>query len=806
MVAMLLVPTLGPAQAAPQPQDPTWTAEWAVVGNQAKPVGALAGLERPAARPGLVLAAEEREGTFESEEHDAGHEFMAIGALWQAQMPAGAGLSLEVRSRGEGAGWGPWQALVPDPSGRDEAANDTSHSELVIGEGRYLQVRATLSRGSATTAPSLESLKLVAIDARPGPQPAAGVAAAAATGPAIISRAAWGANEAWMTWAPEYAPVLKFVVHHTATTNNIPDPAATVRAIYYYHAVTLGWGDIGYNYVIDREGRIYEGRAGGDGVIGGHARPYNRGTVGVAILGDYTASDVPAAAVSSLVELLAWKCNLHFVHPLESGWLLDRSFPNIMGHRDCNATTCPGDRAYALLPQIRTRVWERMQAIPPRVVVTAPKAEQAVSGICHVSWQVSPAVSGLSVAVDGEPQATPAVGAAHWPWDTTTRPDGRHILRLAASTSLGQTSAVEVPVQVDNNPPTGTLSAPRFTKDADVELTLTCADCTQMQFGAGWRWEGENLQHAAGTGQVSADPLAANGRAWYGQAGQNSAGPWYGPYFCGLPAPGDYEAVFWLRTGRNDLAATVADLDVSDQMGMRILAGPLSITADRFGLGRYQPFRLPFHYPDLGTSCQGGGNGGLELRTWYKAAVDLWLDRVEIFTAPEPFAATRRRTLPAAEGAYPVEVRFLDSFGNASRVYSQTVTVDHTLPVWGSPGPEGLPVQDALSGLDGASAAYALSSDGVSWSGWIPVPLAAGQDSATAVVPAQADWPGNCVRVRVRDRAGNVATSTPVAWFPGGPYPTPDPGSPPPAYGHPLYLPLVVQRTCACSPVGGQRP
>ena len=76
----------------------------------------------------------------------------------------------------------------------------------------------------------------------------------------IISRAAWGADENLMTWTPEYRTVRKFVVHHTATSNGDLDPAATVRAIYYYHAVTRGWGDIGYNYLIDAQGRIYEGR------------------------------------------------------------------------------------------------------------------------------------------------------------------------------------------------------------------------------------------------------------------------------------------------------------------------------------------------------------------------------------------------------------------------------------------------------------------------------------------------------------------------------------------------------------------
>ena len=754
LLAALAAATLGGPPARAQAAG-TWAREWQVVGGQAQ----VAGLG---------------EGVYESPVHDMGREFMAVGALWRARLPAGADLRLELRRSLDGSVWQPWQTLTPDDAAPDRADPGLSHGELLFGEGRYLQVRVSQSGAGPDAAPSLESLRIVAIDTRQGPQVGAAASAAA---PAIISRAAWGANEAWMNWPPEYAPVLKFIVHHTATSNSYTDAAAAVRSIYYYHAITLNWGDIGYNYLVDREGRIYEGRAGGDGVIGGHARPYNSGTVGVALLGDYTTSPVPGAAVAALVELLAWKGNLHFVHPLEDGWLRDRVFPNIMGHRDCGATTCPGDRAYALLPQVRSSVYERMRAIPPRLLVGRPAADEPVAGVYRVAWRASPAAAQVTLAVDGQVRGTVAAAAGQWRWNATQHPDGPHRLELVARTDLGQATSVEVPVWVDNTPPTGTLLAPRFTSARAISLTLTCADCTELQLGAGWRWEAEDLPHGPGTGRVVADPAAANGQAWLGRAGEHNAGPWYGPYFCGLPSPASYEAVFWLRAAPADPGPKVVELDVSDHAGLRFLAGPWALAGGDFS-GAYQPFRLPFHYPDPGTTCRGtGSQDGLELRAWFQATADLWLDRVEVLTAPQPFATVVPFSLPAAEGPHPVEVRFIDRAGNLSPLYAQTVTVDRTPPAWGEPTPQGLPLRDDLAGLSPHGAAYALSDDGITWDEWTGSALSIDPSGSQGLLPAQPEWVGRAVRARAQDRAGNVAYSPPLSWPPSG-FPTPTPVPP----------------------------
>ncbi|HUG48188.1 MAG TPA: peptidoglycan recognition family protein, partial [Candidatus Limnocylindria bacterium] len=225
----------------------------------------------------------------------------------------------------------------------------------------------------------LPRLTVVAINSR---GPASGgtpaqrnVTRAAVEAPSISSRAEWGADESLRfdgegneSWPSEFAPLQKFIVHHTAGANNDPHPASTVRAIYYYQAITRGWGDIGYNFLIDEAGRIYEGRysgpstsgvpptgedAGGLSVIGAHVANYNAGTLGVALLGTLSTKDATPAARAALVRLLAWKAERHGIDP-EGGGLYTNPVsgsakvaPNITGHRDWAATLCPGERFYA---------------------------------------------------------------------------------------------------------------------------------------------------------------------------------------------------------------------------------------------------------------------------------------------------------------------------------------------------------------------------------------------------------------------------------------------------------------------------
>lgn len=215
------------------------------------------------------------------------------------------------------------------------------------------------------------------------------------TQPGVVSRSEWGADESYRfnpdgseKWPPAFYPTQKLIVHHTATRNDDPDPAATVRAIYRYHAIDRGWGDIGYNFLVDAQGRIYKGRYSGPpgtrdqdtatgedpagfGVTGAHTSGANSGTMGIAVLGTYTSVEVPSAARSSLVDHLAWESERHGLDPQSSSTYSNpvngsqRTVENISGHRDWVATECPGGTFYQGLPTLRADVAARMGSPSP---------------------------------------------------------------------------------------------------------------------------------------------------------------------------------------------------------------------------------------------------------------------------------------------------------------------------------------------------------------------------------------------------------------------------------------------------------
>jgi hypothetical protein len=190
--------------------------------------------------------------------------------------------------------------------------------------------------------------------------------------PAIVPRADWEADEKIVRAQPLYAPTLKLaVVHHTAGTNDYTpaQAAAIVRGIEVYHVKGNGWNDIGYNFLVDRYGTVYEGRGGGmtRNVIGAHALGFNNGTVGVALIGNFTTAKPPAVMENALVSLLAWRLDLAHLDPLSK--VVYTSGGNskfhagkvvtlraISGHRDTGPSECPGNAAYALLPAIADRV------------------------------------------------------------------------------------------------------------------------------------------------------------------------------------------------------------------------------------------------------------------------------------------------------------------------------------------------------------------------------------------------------------------------------------------------------------------
>jgi hypothetical protein len=167
----------------------------------------------------------------------------------------------------------------------------------------------------------------------------------------IIGREEWGADESIMTWDDmEYAKVQQIIVHHTAGGSNAPaDPAAVVRGIYYFHAVEKDWGDIGYNYVIDQYGNVYEGRKGGLGAVGAHASGNNYGSVGIALIGNYTKNAPSGNALSGLIDMFGYLAEQTGIDLTATHNFEDNNIPVVAGHRDVNSTECPGDILYSML-------------------------------------------------------------------------------------------------------------------------------------------------------------------------------------------------------------------------------------------------------------------------------------------------------------------------------------------------------------------------------------------------------------------------------------------------------------------------
>ncbi|MCF3182987.1 peptidoglycan recognition protein, partial [Streptomyces polychromogenes] len=188
--------------------------------------------------------------------------------------------------------------------------------------------------------------------------------------PRIVTRRGWGADESLREPGFVYTSTVKAAfVHHTASGNNYDckDAPAVLRSLYRYHVASEGWRDFGYNFAVDKCGTVYEGRAGGVAkpVLGAHTMGFNADSMGVAVIGTYSSTAPPKAAVDAVARLTAWKLGLFGADPRakttlrSGGGNLYKKGTNvklnvISGHRDGFATECPGRLLYNQLPPTRT--------------------------------------------------------------------------------------------------------------------------------------------------------------------------------------------------------------------------------------------------------------------------------------------------------------------------------------------------------------------------------------------------------------------------------------------------------------------
>lgn len=321
--------------------------------------------------------------------------YALVAASWAAN-PAVAGVVVQVRTRTAGA-WSPWQSLEASPDAPSTSSSQTGIAARAGTEPLWVGAGAdgVEARLEASTGAAPVGLTVNLIDPGTSSAPAGTVTAQATSGPiGVITRAQWGADErvrlACDPGGPAYTGTPRVaVVHHTAGSNNYTqqDSAAIVRGIYAYHAQTLGWCDIGYNFLTDKYGQIYEGRFGGmdKPVWGAHVGDFNENTFGVAVLGDYTQVPADNTSLEGLSQVIAYKFGVAGTDPRGTATLTSAGAgfsqygrgvqvtkPTIVGHNDLGYTADPGNIS-AKLPQIRDRVAQLIVQTPPHVQpVSAP--------------------------------------------------------------------------------------------------------------------------------------------------------------------------------------------------------------------------------------------------------------------------------------------------------------------------------------------------------------------------------------------------------------------------------------------------
>ncbi|MFN8455434.1 MAG: N-acetylmuramoyl-L-alanine amidase [Anaerolineae bacterium] len=307
-----------------------------------------------------------------------------IVPLWGADLPESTGLRLETRlSTDGGNSWSDW---VENPEAFYPVRDNLYSGNLIWVDAAQaaLQFKVTLRSDIQGLSPAFRSLTLAFSDTSQGPTDGqiagqmAGLAAADTTvcpvpKPGVISRTQWGCPDGQNSprRPPQYAPVTHIIIHQTETPNQ-PQPysgyAGWVRSVWNFHANVLRWGDVGYNYLIDPDGKIYEGRAGGDDVIGIHDT-HNRGSMAIGFIGCYgncddrrlSVAQPSEAMLNSAIQLMAWKTSQKNLNPLGSGNYDGLSnIPTIAGGRDVVDTTSPGDNIYNRLGELRNRVKDRV--------------------------------------------------------------------------------------------------------------------------------------------------------------------------------------------------------------------------------------------------------------------------------------------------------------------------------------------------------------------------------------------------------------------------------------------------------------
>jgi len=444
--------------------------------------------------------------------------FNLVGLHWR-----GSG-SVQFRTRSLAGRWSGWNDAAPEDDGPDMATAERARTGswrlgnpwwVGASDGIEYRLRGRVSRLRAhfvwSPTPSVPSRTLQR-----------------AGSPTIVPRVGWKADERIKRAGPSYAPAIRFsVVHHTAGTNaySAAQSAAMVRGIQIYHVRGNGWNDIGYNFLVDKYGQVFEGRFGGitRNVVGAHAEGFNTGSVGVAVLGEYSSLAVTGKAKDALAQLLAWRLDVAHLDP---GSTL--SFPSggnarfpagvavflraVSGHRDTGFTDCPGAALYNLLNGIAGNVQQLglPKLYSPLVTGRVPGRVRFRARLSSpLDWSVDVATAGITVASQS------GFGSeVDWTWDASRVAAGTYTYTIGsqddvtpATGAIGDAAGPDAELVVadivadpetvtPNDDGVGDASTITYTLSDAANVTVTAQDAlgtTVLSFPKMWKRAAEHV-------------------------------------------------------------------------------------------------------------------------------------------------------------------------------------------------------------------------------------------------------------------------------------------------------------------------
>lgn len=339
-------------------------------------------------------------------------EFLSFSATWEATQSEG--VEILISHSIDSANWSDWMALLPSlhsDSEVDSGNVERRYSELVFLNKEVTHLRYKVQLNGLST--QLRKIELNLFDPGIAPEPDETsdlVMACPCPSLSYITRAGWNCPEGETSgWTPQTTSVTHLVIHHQAGTAN-PPYASVVLSIWNQHAITQGWGDIGYNWLIAPDGTLYKGRAwsgSNDNVVAAHMCACNNNKMGVCMLGNFTSTSPTSSAYDKLKQLLAWKSCSWGISVTGSGTVsynpnnagcTNGTLNNLIGHRDgCSPsyTECPGNTLYQQIPQLKSDVVSFINSCGssavPSISLSAPSASASnVSCPVDFSWSSTP--------------------------------------------------------------------------------------------------------------------------------------------------------------------------------------------------------------------------------------------------------------------------------------------------------------------------------------------------------------------------------------------------------------------------------